>query len=106
MQSAFRAIVLWLVLAGLSCLLVKAAHEESFQSLASGSLIVLPALAVWLTARAFSALSERRLWRIGFSVVTAAGWVALLTLIQGRAEAHVTGRPIVLRPARRIDNRA
>jgi len=96
MKLVLRAFPLWLILGGLSCLLARAAHEEAFQSLASGALFVLPALAVWLTSRAVAALPERRSWRIGFWVVTVGGWAVLLTLTQGRAESRVDERPIIL----------
>jgi len=96
MKLAFRAFPLWLILGGMTWLLARAAYEDAFQSLASGALFVLPALAVWLTARAVAALPRSWPWRIGFWVVTVAGWAALLTLTQGRAESRVDERSIIL----------
>ncbi len=90
MKTVFGALVLWLVLGFLSWLLATAWDADMTQPLALGTLLTLPAVAVWLTARTATTLSERWAWRVAFWAVTIASWVALLVIAQGRAEAHAS----------------
>src|SRR5678816_3434833 len=96
MKSVFRALSLRLLLGGLSCLLVRTAHAEVIHPLATIALLVLPALGVWLTASAVALLPESRFRRFGFWMLTVAGWIALLVLLQGRAESGDAERQLIL----------
>lgn len=89
MKTVLRASSLWLVLGGLVVLLGKGSPY------AAPAAVILTPLAVWLTAQAVASLPERKAWRIGFWMVTVAGWTALLVLMQGRAQSKDTERQIV-----------
>lgn len=88
MKILLRALPLWLVLGSLSWLLATAWDVDMTRPLTIGGLFVLPAFAVWLTAKAAGALPERWAWRVGFWALTIFGWAALLIIAQGRAELH------------------
>jgi hypothetical protein len=69
---------------------------EVIHPLATIALLVLPALGVWLTASAVALLPESRFRRFGFWMLTVAGWIALLVLLQGRAESGDAERQLIL----------
>jgi hypothetical protein len=94
MKALSRAIPLWLLLGGL-CALLSLASEKIMTGLPGvAALLVVPALAVWLTYAAATRLPARWPGRIAFWLPTVLGWSALLILLQGCAEDHAAVRPM------------
>ena len=96
MKAVFRAILLWLILGGLSWLLLDATDAWMTHPVVAGALLLLPGISVWLTERTVEMNPRHWAVRLGFWVVTLAGWALLLMLLQGRAESHGPERPNIL----------
>lgn len=77
------------------CAFLSLASEKIMTGLpAIAALLLLPALAVWLTAAGVASLPARWPARIAFWLPTVLGWAALLILLQARAEDITAVRPV------------
>ncbi len=90
MKTLFRTLALWSVLAVLSWLMGSTTGGDMKQFYAAGGLLLLPPLALWLTATAARGLPGRWWVRVPFWAVTLGGWVTAGLLAEGRAESAGT----------------
>ena len=86
MKPLPQTLLLWLILGGLSGLLIT--ESETGQVLVFCAVFILPGLAAWLTIKTATEVSTRWIAATAFWTGTLAAWLSLEVIAQGRAESH------------------